>query len=122
MNIIASSEEQKLKLETYYQEMLSKHNLVDHMSIEKNRRIDDMTRWPVISLWNIFAYILDKKCATRNIFDTIRTKKHIHIGIVDSLFIEMNKFVLGTKVQRKKVVPKRIADLFVRLASLENTK
>ena len=44
MNIIASSEEQKLKLESDYQEMLSKHGLVDPMSIEKNKKIDDMTR------------------------------------------------------------------------------
>ena len=43
MNIIASSEEQKLKLKSDYQEMLSKHGLVDPMSIEKNKRIDDMT-------------------------------------------------------------------------------
>ena len=43
MNIIASSEEQKLKLESDYQEMLSKHGLVDPMSIVKNKRIDYMT-------------------------------------------------------------------------------
>ena len=40
--------------------MLSKHGLVDPMSIEKNRRIDDMTRWPFISLGNIFGYTLEK--------------------------------------------------------------
>ena len=65
--------------------MLSKHGLVDPMLIEKNKRVDDMTKWPVISLGNIFAYMLGKKCATRNILDTIRTKKHVHSGIVDSL-------------------------------------
>ena len=43
MNIIASSEEQKLKLESDYQEMLSKHGLVNPMSIEKKKTIDDMT-------------------------------------------------------------------------------
>ena len=40
--------------------MLSKHGLVDPMSIEKNRRIDDMTRWPSISSGNIFGYTLEK--------------------------------------------------------------
>ena len=35
MNIIASSEEQKLKLESDYQVMLSKHCWVDPMSIGK---------------------------------------------------------------------------------------
>ena len=85
MNIIASSEKQKLKLVSDYQELLSKHDLVNPMSIEKNKRIDDVTRWPFISLENIFAYILEKKCLTRNILDAIRTKTPIHIGILDSL-------------------------------------
>ena len=35
MNIIASPEEQKLRLESEYQEVLSKHGLVDPLSIEK---------------------------------------------------------------------------------------
>ena len=38
MNMIASSEEQKLKLESDYKEMLSKHGLVDPMSIEKKQK------------------------------------------------------------------------------------
>ena len=73
--------------------MLSEHGLVDPMSIVKNKRIDDMTRWPFISLENILAYILEKKCVTRNILDAIKTEKHIHIGIVDSLalFIYMKQ-------------------------------
>ena len=35
MNIIASPEEQKLRLESEYQEVLSKQGLVDPLSIEK---------------------------------------------------------------------------------------
>ena len=61
MNIIGFSEEQKLKLERYYQEILSKHSLVDPMLMEKNKRINDMTRWPVTSLGNISDYILGGK-------------------------------------------------------------
>ena len=61
MNIIGFSEEQKLKLERYYQEILSKHSLVDPMLMEKNKRINDMTRWPVTSLGNISDYILGEK-------------------------------------------------------------
>ena len=61
MNIIGFSEEQKLKLERYYQEILSKHSLVDPMLIEKNKRINDMTRWPVTSLGNISDYTLGEK-------------------------------------------------------------
>ena len=38
MNIIAPSERQKLKLETDSQEMLSKHGLVNPMSIEKKNK------------------------------------------------------------------------------------
>ena len=41
--------------------MLSKHGLVVPMLIEKkNKRIGDITRWPAMSLGNIFAYILEK--------------------------------------------------------------
>ena len=41
--------------------MLSKHGLVDPILIEKKtKRTDDMTRWPVISIGNILAYILEK--------------------------------------------------------------
>ena len=68
MNIIASSEEQKLKLESDYQEMLSKHDLGDTMSIEINKRIDDMTRWAFICLENIFAYALEKKNVRKGIY------------------------------------------------------
>ena len=61
MNIIASSEEEKLKLQSDYHEMLSKHGLVDPILIEKkNKRTDDMTRWPVISIGIILTYILEK--------------------------------------------------------------
>ena len=37
MIMIASSEEQKLKLESAYRKMLAKHDLVEHMSIEKTK-------------------------------------------------------------------------------------
>ena len=40
--------------------MLSKHGLVDPMSIvknkNKNKRIDSMTRWPVISRISLLIY------------------------------------------------------------------
>ena len=41
MNIIASSEEEKLKLQSDYHEMLSKHGLVDPILIEKKQQ----TNW-----------------------------------------------------------------------------
>ena len=39
-----------------------------------------MTRLLVISLGNIFAYTLEKKCATENLLDALRTKKHNHLS------------------------------------------
>ena len=45
--VVASPEEQKLKFGSDYQEMLSEHGLVDPMLITKNKRIDNMTRWPI---------------------------------------------------------------------------
>ena len=62
------------------------------MLIEKNKRIDDMSGWPAISLGNIFAYILEKKCVTGYILGAVRTKKYTYIAIVDLLapFAYMN--------------------------------
>ena len=65
MNVIVSSEGQKLKLESGYQEMLSKQGLVNPMLVVKNKRFDDTARWPIISLTNIFAYILGTKMCDR---------------------------------------------------------
>ena len=60
MDIIAFSEEQK-KLESDYQEMLAVHDIADPLVIEDHKKIDDIKKWPALSLGNIFAYILQKR-------------------------------------------------------------
>ena len=55
--------------------MLSKHGLMDPTSIEKNKRIDDMTRWPFTSLGNIFAYILEKKMYNKEYIGCYKDQK-----------------------------------------------
>ena len=85
MDIIASSEEQRAKLEGDYQEMLAVHDIADHLLIENHKKIDDIKKCQVLSLGNIFLHIFcGKKCATRTTLGVIKIKKHILIGIVNS--------------------------------------
>ena len=66
IDIIASSEEQKAKLENDYEEILAIHDLADLLLIEDHKKIDDIKKWPVLSLWNIFAYILQRKMCNKD--------------------------------------------------------
>ena len=63
--------------------MLAVHDIADHLLIEDHKKIDDIKNWPVLSLGNIFGYILQKKCATRTTLRVIKIKKHILIGIIN---------------------------------------
>ena len=65
MDIIASSEEQK-KLESDYQEMLAVHDIADLLVIEDHKKIDDIKKWPALSLGNIFTYILLKRMCDKD--------------------------------------------------------
>ena len=44
IDIIASSEEQKAKIENDYQEMLSIHDIADPLLIEDHKNIDDIKK------------------------------------------------------------------------------
>ena len=55
--------------------MLSKHGLVNPMSIEKKKKKNDMTRLLVISLGNIFAYTLEKKMCDREFIGRSKDQK-----------------------------------------------
>ena len=61
MDILASSEEQKAKLESDYQKMLAIHDVVDTLQIKEHKKIHDIYKWSDLSLGNIFTYILQKK-------------------------------------------------------------
>ena len=64
--------------------MLSKHGLVDPMSTEKN------IRWPVISLGNIFAYILGKKMCDKKYIGCYKDQKtysYWESGFVGPIYI-----------------------------------
>ena len=58
--------------------MLSKYGLVDPMPNEKKKkkkRIDYMTRWPFMSLKNIFAYILERNMCDKQYTRSYKDKK-----------------------------------------------
>ena len=61
MGIIDSTEEQHKKLKSTYENKLVQLQIPDPNGIPKEKRIDDLTRWPFITLGNIFSYILKKK-------------------------------------------------------------
>ena len=60
MGIIDSTEEQHKKLKSTYENKLVQLQIPDPNGIPKEKRIDDLTRWPFITLGNIFSYILKK--------------------------------------------------------------
>ena len=86
MDIIASSEEQKAKIENDYQKMLAIHAIADPLLIEDHKNIDDIKKLPALSMGNILAYILlkIKKWLTRTRLGAVKIKKDFLIGIVDS--------------------------------------
>ena len=75
MSIISSSEEQKQTLERDYKLNLKKYDLDDPNLVEGNKRLNDVTKWPVITLGNIFAYILDKKMCDKDYIGRYKDQK-----------------------------------------------
>ena len=61
MEIIESTEEQQKQLYSTYEKKLLKLEIPDPNTIPKEKRLDDITTWPRITLGNIFSYILKKK-------------------------------------------------------------
>ena len=59
LSIIDSTVDQQKMLEKNYQSKISELNLPDPKQVDK--LVDDMTKWPMITLGSIFAYISNKK-------------------------------------------------------------
>ena len=59
--IILSSADLTKNLEEEYRKRLRKFNILDPQKIEKELRVDNLTVWPKVNLWNIFEYILRRK-------------------------------------------------------------
>ena len=60
LDIIESTESQKIKLQAQYHNKLSELQIPDQKLIAKSKWIDDLTKWPYITLGNNFSYILKK--------------------------------------------------------------
>ena len=61
LDIIESTESQKIKLQAQYHNKLSELQIPDQKLIAKSKWIDDLTKWPYITLGNNFSYILKKR-------------------------------------------------------------
>ena len=59
--IILSSADPTKNLKEEYSKRLREFNILDPKNIEKELRVDDLTVWPKVNLWNIFDYILRMK-------------------------------------------------------------
>ena len=75
LDIIKSTESQKLKLQAQYDNKLSELEIPDPKIITKLKWIDDLTKWSYITLGNIFSYILKKKDFDADYIGNTRTKK-----------------------------------------------
>ena len=75
LDIIKSTESHKLKLQAQYDNKLSELEIPDPKIITKLKWIDDLTKWPYITLGNIFSYILKKKDFDADYIGNTRTKK-----------------------------------------------
>ena len=85
MDIIAFSEEQKAKVESDCQKMRTIHDHADLLLIEDHKKIDDIKKWPSLSLENIFAYILQTKMC--NMYNIERYKDQKVYSCWDSGFV-----------------------------------
>ena len=59
--MILSSADLTKNLEEEYSKRLREFNTLNQKNIEKELRVDDLTVWPKVNLWNIFEYILRMK-------------------------------------------------------------
>ena len=55
LDIIKSTESQKIKLQAQYENKLGELEIRDPKLIAKSKWIDDLTKWPNITLGNIFC-------------------------------------------------------------------
>ena len=60
-NIIESTEQQQTNLDKNYKKKLTELNLPNPKQISKEHLVDDITKWPLITLGVIFSYILKRK-------------------------------------------------------------
>ena len=74
LDIIKSTEYQKIKLQAQYENRLSGLDIPDPKLIAKSKWINDLTKWPYITLGNIFSYILKEVLMLIPLANT-RTKK-----------------------------------------------
>ena len=90
LDIIESTESQKLKLQAQYDNKLSELEIPDPKLIAKSKRIDDLTKWPYITLGNIFSYILKKRDFDADYIGKYKDQKafsYFNSGFVGQIYV-----------------------------------
>ena len=75
LDIIESTESQKKKLQAQYNNKLSELEIPDPKLIAESKWIDDLTKWPYITLGNIFSYTLKKRDFDADYIDKDKDQK-----------------------------------------------
>ncbi|XP_065682264.1 uncharacterized protein LOC136095495 [Hydra vulgaris] len=90
LDIICSAEDQYKRLQIDYEHLLQKHGIPDPNGVELEKRFDNLSKWPVVTMGNIFAFILKKKEFNTDYIGKYKDQKafsYFDSGFVGPIFI-----------------------------------
>ena len=90
LEIVASPEDQVKRLKYEYGELLKGLEIPDPNGIEIEKRLDNLTLWPVITMGNIFAFVSHKKDFSTDYIGKYKDQKsysYFERGFVGPVFI-----------------------------------
>ena len=99
LEIVAYSEDQLKRLKYEYGELLKRLDIPDPNGIEIEKRLDNLTLWPVITMGNIFAFILHKKDFNTDYIDKYKDQKTY--SYFDSGFVGGPVFIYEPKSKQR---------------------
>ena len=88
--IIATSEEQQCTLKVQYEKLLNDSGITDPRAIPENEKVDDITKWPPVTLGCIFSFILKVKDFDREYIGKYKDQKaysYFDSGFVGAILI-----------------------------------
>eukprot|EP00112_Aurelia_sp_Birch-Aquarium-sp1_P002263 Seg1246.3 transcript_id=Seg1246.3/GoldUCD/mRNA.D3Y31 product="hypothetical protein" protein_id=Seg1246.3/GoldUCD/D3Y31 len=90
MPIIATSEEQQQTLNVQYEKLLNDSGIIDPRAIPEDEKVDDITKWPPVTLGCIFSFILKVKDFDREYIGKYKDQKaysYFDSGFVGAILI-----------------------------------
>ena len=88
--IIATSEEQQCTLKVQYEKLLNDNGITDPRAIPEDEKVDDITKWPPVTLGCIFSFILKVKDFDREYIGKYKDQKaysNFDSGFVGAILI-----------------------------------